>query len=642
MNHLKIVGLLVALIAGTASGRNKPSTASAVNDQAWEERYRTAPAIILSKERTLQVHPDYSVTELVHRRTLINTDEGKSHGEIEISYDKSYQKVTDIEAFTETADGRKLSYERIQDLNTSAATGVYTDTRKKVITMPESVKGSIIDWRAKIETFKAVIPGNFYDHFHQTYSDIPVKEHINTLIVPEQIKLSIKTMNTALDPVKTQRGKDVEYVWKSTNNDKIQHEDFMPPGENVNQIIFLSTLEDWQQFSDWAYGLFRKNGAASPELKQKVQKLTKDKAVVGDKVQAIISYLQADFRYVAMELDSHGYEPHPASETFANKYGDCKDLTLLAMTMLSEVGVQAWPILISSLIDLNSPDLLPMPFYFNHAFLYYVLDGKPCFTDILLKGFKYDEIPIYLAGDTGLVVNDQGGFFTRVPLPDPPDSTVVTKKIALREDGSANVNLNLTLSKGDSVVIQQKFKSMSKDDHERFLAALEANLKESGKVRSHRWENFDADGARIGIKMALDVPDAAAEVGDMLTFGIDPIARGRYFTAPRRVYPIAYDKHETALNQTTYILPAGWEVIKKPADIKLVSPLCTYDRLFTTTNGRIVIKESIVPTPTNLPASAYPIIQEFFDDLTRLTTNNKFILKKSSPAATDAPAAAGL
>ena len=637
MNNLKFIVLLVALIAGTVSGRNKPSTALAVSDQAWEDRYRTAPAIILSKERTIQVHPDFTVTELFHKRILINSDEGKSYGEIEIGYDKSHQKVTDIEAFTQTADGRKLSCERVQDLNTSAATGVYSDSRKKVITMPESVTGSIIDWRAKIVTFKPVIPGNFYDHFHQTYSDLPVKEHVNTLIIPQQIKLSIKNMNTPLAPAIERRGKNIVYVWKSKNNDDVQHEDFMPPDENVNQIIFLSTLENWSQLSDWASLLFLKNGVATPELKQKVQALTKDGTTVGDKLQAIISYLQTDYRYVAMEMDSHGYEPHPAAETFANKYGDCKDLTLLAITMFNEVGVQAWPIVISSRIDLSSPDLLPMPFYFNHAFLYYVIDDKPYFTDILAKGFKHDETPVFHSGKTGFVINDKGGFFTQIPLPVPPDNTSLMKKIALREDGSAKVDLNITLSKGDSVLIQQKIKSASKQDRERFFAGLEASIKESGTVLSHSWKNFDADGSRIGIKMELDVPDAADVVGDMLTFGIDPIARGTYFTAPHRVYPITYGEHESDLSQITYTLPAGWEIIRKPADINLVSPLCTFHRLFTTTSDSIVIKDAMVRTPTNLPVSAYPEIQKFFDDLTRLTTNNKFIIKNSGKVAPGTP-----
>ena len=636
MNNLKNAYLLIMLIAGIVAVLNKPLTVFALDDQAWDDRYRTAPAIILSKERTIQVHPDFSVTELLHRRLLINSEEGKSYGEIELGYDKSYQNVTEIEAFTQTADGRKLTYERIQDLNTSAATGVYSDSRKKVITMPESVKGSIIDWRAKIVTFKPVIPGNFYDHFHQTYSDLPVKEHINTLIIPQQLKLFIKTMNTSLAPVIEQRGTDIVYIWASKNNNNVQHEDFMPPDENINQIIFLSTLENWQQMSDWAYHLFQKNGVATPELKQKVQALTKDKPAVGDKVQAIISYLQTDYRYVAMEMDSHGYEPHPASETYANKYGDCKDLTLLAIAMLNEVGVKAWPIIISSSIDLNSPDLLPMPFYFDHAFLYYVVDNKPYFTDILIKGFKYNETPVFHSSKTGFVINDKGGFFTQIPLPAPPDNTTITQKIALREDGSAKVNLNLTLPKSASVQIQQKFRSASKEDQEKLFAGLEAGIKESGKVLSRSWENFDADGASIGIKMELDVPDAADLVGDMLTFGIKQVARGTAFTAPHRVHPIAFNKLESSLSQTTYTLPVGYEIIKKPVDINLVSPLCTYHRLYTTTSDSIDIKENIECKPTSLPASSYPGIQKFYDDLTRLTTNNKVILKKISKVATGA------
>jgi hypothetical protein len=46
------------------------------------------------------------------------------------------------------------------------------------------------------------------------------------------------------------------------------------------------------------------------EMKQKVAEITKGKATLADKIQAIIDYVRQDYSYVSMKMESHNYEPH--------------------------------------------------------------------------------------------------------------------------------------------------------------------------------------------------------------------------------------------------------------------------------------------------------------------------------------------
>jgi len=65
-------------------------------------------------------------------------------------------------------------------------------------------------------------------------------------------------------------------------------------------------------------------------------------------MQVLASFVQNDIRYVAIELGIGGHQPHPAAEVFSHRYGDCKDKVTLLSTMLKEIGVESYYVLINT------------------------------------------------------------------------------------------------------------------------------------------------------------------------------------------------------------------------------------------------------------------------------------------------------
>jgi transglutaminase-like putative cysteine protease len=52
--------------------------------------------------------------------------------------------------------------------------------------------------------------------------------------------------------------------------------------------------------------------------------------------------VQHDIRYVAIELGIGAQQPHPASDVFTKRYGDCKDKATLLSSILKEIGVDSY------------------------------------------------------------------------------------------------------------------------------------------------------------------------------------------------------------------------------------------------------------------------------------------------------------
>src|SRR5690349_12678225 len=89
----------------------------------------------------------------------------------------------------------------------------------------------------------------------------------------------------------------------------------------------------------------------------------------------LASFVQREIRYVAVEVGIGGYEPHHAQATFKNRYGDCKDKVTLLSTMLSDIGVESYYVLINTSRGVVMPEF-PSPRFFNHAIVAIRIPGE--------------------------------------------------------------------------------------------------------------------------------------------------------------------------------------------------------------------------------------------------------------------------
>lgn len=626
MGLIRTVWVIVAVLIGVVTSTS-PVLFAAEGVETWEEKHKSEPYVMLLKDYVIKINKDYSVTETFHKRAKVQNEAGKSLGEISINYDKSREEISNVEAYTITAEGKKLGYEKIQDLNSAEGFAIYSDGRKKVITMANVVEGSIVEWKSTKVIKKPVIENHYYDHFHFTNS-YPTKEMKYKIIAPKELKLFFKKQNTAIDPKVEIVGEDAVYTWEARNSDKVDEEEFMPREEDVHQIVWISTLTDWKQLSDWMWSLYMKHLKVSPEIKDKVKELAGGKDTVLEKVQAIIEYLRSDFRYVSMNIDLHNYEPHPAKEIFSNKYGDCKDLTLLAMTMLSEIGVKAWPVISSGNVELERERLSPMPFYFDHVFLFIEIQGKQYFTDVLLKGYGLNEVPAYLSENKVFVVNEQGGFFAELPSSKTDElTTAMDQRTIIRNDGTAFIDMNLVFSKDASISMRERFKKISAETKGKFFEAMETALIAGGKIQARNWENIDKSSDKIIFKAKFEHKNWVQYMDRMMIFGLPQIQRGTIFSASKRKHPFVFFSGDVSKSTYTYTFPSDYEVRELPKKISLETPFSSYSREYSIKGNEVMAQETSAIKRSKMPPEEYQNVKNFYDELASMT-NGKVVIQK--------------
>ena len=125
-----------------------------------------------------------------------------------------------------------------------------------------------------------------------------------------------------------------QWNWTLSDIAPIRVEDQMPPWRGIagRLVVALvppngkgSGIKTWNDIGSWYSGLIAGRRDASAAIRQKVAELTASAATPLAKMQVLASFVQHDIRYVAIELGIGGFQPHPASEVFGHRYGDCKD-----------------------------------------------------------------------------------------------------------------------------------------------------------------------------------------------------------------------------------------------------------------------------------------------------------------------------
>lgn len=608
----------------------RPSASSSQDiNKTWEEKYNDELYVHELIEEIIEVKKDWSYDCKSHKIIKIQKEGAKDKGigDITISYNKNYEEIKKIKAVIINPGGKKLSYKKIQDLAPYSGQPMYSDNRLKVISMPEVLPASLIDYEVHSYTRKPYIPHS-YAHIFSLSSSVPIKKLRYQLIIPKDFSLQIKNLNTDIQPKIKKAGGKIIYTWEKENINKIEWEENMPPDDQIMAKIQVSTIKNWQVIDRWYGDLIKGNLETTPQMQNQVRELVAGKSSEQEKAQAIIKYIQDNFRYISMSFGQYNYQPHPAPEVFANKYGDCKDQTIMAIALLKEAGITAYPCLFIDEGEGEVKQNLPMPFYFNHMILALRLNQKLVFTDILVKGYPLGDTPTDAQGAYLFVINGEGGAFERLPTVE--QSRVFSEaNISIRADGSALVIQKKQFDKDYSAKLILNWKDYTEKERKEFIEKINGRIAPGGKVFENKFENIDKEYKLVTQKVKCEVPKWAEVSGDFMSFNAGVINRSNIFTKKERNFPIWLRYNHTEKTINAYQIPAGFHIENIPPDKKMTSSFLDFSRTYQHQENKVVETQIVCYKRILLPASDYKTVQDFFDQLPQLS-KEKIIIKKAS------------
>ena len=614
------------LVSGSSFGAEKGKTA------AFEEKHKDGQFIFLLQEIDIKVNEDWSYTTKTHKKVKILKGESRDMGEIPISYENGREKVTDVEAFTITPDNKKHPYSKIQDFKIYDGAPMYSDAMVKVVTLPEVTIGSILEYKYTIFSNGLSIKNAFW-YASTIDSSAPMKEFKFSIMMPKILGIKYREFEVTRKPKITESKSSITYSWAVKDIDGLKEdEDYLPlpTPESFKENIEFSSINSWCDISDWCMTMINKNLKMNPDMEETVKKITGGHATIQDKTKAILAYIQDNFRYVSMGFEDHALEPHPTDRVFQNKYGDCKDLSLLTMAMLRAASIESRMVLFNTEFSLSDPQYdLPIPSLFNHILLL-VKDPKngDFYIDPLLNGYDIGQYPLSYQGAYTFVVTEDGGKFDKFPVFDEKKNYFYSKKDStIAEDGSALTETESLWNLDFSVQVRDKMKALDQEEKAKVYETLDARDATNGQVLERRIEGLDQKYGPIKSYNKIKRKDEFPVTDGIMVIEIAGYDEGLNFTNKEREHPIFFPINSLNEVTTIYRIPKGYVISYVPPDLNLDIGFFSIKRGYIKGQNEVKVTEVTQFKRMQLPKEDYDKVKQFFNQLP-VKTHQRIMVKK--------------
>jgi transglutaminase-like putative cysteine protease len=402
--------------------------------------------------------------------TALSTAGVQNASEIQVRFDPTFERLV-IHHVRLLRDGRDVFSFRPSDVRViqqerSLDEQIYSGELTAVVFLRDLRPGDTLDYAYSIEGANPILTGGFDAELPLAY-EAPVRLVRHVVQVPAGTRLSIAPRRTALVPLTTTSGGWQTLTWTARDVPASIADEDEPGWFDPDPRIEIGTFATWAEVADWARALFEQQATASPELAALVDRC---RAVPGGPRAAAaeaVRFVQDEVRYLGIEMGPSSHRPHPPGQVLRQRFGDCKDKSLLLVALLRALGVEAAPALVDTVRGRGLDDAHPSPFAFDHVVVRAVIDGREVWidaTDSDLGGALEDRDPP--AFERALVLRPGTRDLTRIPVPDRREPAVVVSEAFTLGRGGSSARLDVvsTFRRGEADAMRADLASTSPQD----------------------------------------------------------------------------------------------------------------------------------------------------------------------------------
>jgi ankyrin repeat protein len=381
----------------------------------------------------------------------------------------------------------------------------------------------------------------------------------------------------------------------------------------VKEGVLFATRNSWEEVGKWFLSLFN-----APDCLKRTPEFDKWVADAllsvgkGDEYErraanAILKAMRKNFRYLNVELNDSGAQPHGLAEILKNRCGDCKDLSLFLREALKVAGVESHPVL----LDTKSCDPLdqeiPNPSAFNHAILQIETPRGPIYADPASR-LVAGVLPPHDCGKKGLLCSEKNTALVSLPPWDEKASSC-TLEVQFR---SLTKNPTPALWTFSSTGYLKS--CLQREFHERWNSIFD---KRSSVFLKRHFKDFEVTGSNKSFDN--DDPEALqirldAKIPGVLQSSEEGISVPVFFLDDQNRFPhritgrksdepamISDWRVEPLKEIVSYPLPKGF-VFTPPPAIHVDNPYFKVDRSYDTNGGKITITTTVVNKAASGPS----------------------------------------
>lgn len=339
--------------------------------------------------------------------------------DISLEYDPSYEEITlhslaiyrGQDRITQMSNPiREMEREQSMDQQ------MYDGRKTAHINLTDVRVGDIIEYSFTRKGENPVFGTHYSDRIYLNYT-IPIEKKFHRYLFPLGHEPHILYFNTSKKPLVSSDSKYAIYIWQTEKTEGLITDNYTPDWYDPYAHIIISDFKSWNEVATWATPLYRVN--------------ERDKKIIADKISSIITgdtperfainairFVQDDIRYLGFEFGLNSHKPHSPVKVLDQRFGDCKDKSLLLCSILNSRGIESYPVLVSTQWRDKLGDIAPSFHAFNHCVVQILFPEDTVYVDptISYQGGSVENINFPAYGK-GLVIADASTGLTILPKP---------------------------------------------------------------------------------------------------------------------------------------------------------------------------------------------------------------------------------
>jgi transglutaminase-like putative cysteine protease len=636
-----LLGLAWALHSPSAQADSAPDWLRAAARDKLPDYPKDTIAVVLVDEGEETIKDNGEIEYHARRAIKLLRPEAKEkYGSVWVNFSND-TKLTYLKAWTITPDGHELALKE-KDAAEVGLTSfeVYSDYRAKTLQFPEANVGSVVGYEY-VQKRRPYVLDEDWD-FQEV---VPVRESKFTLHLPPGWEF--RTLFSNQSDLKPEELGGNQFSWQMNDVAPIEVEPEMPAWNTLAKGMYIKyfptspalrskTSGSWKDIGIWYNGLTANSRTPTPAVQQEVAELTAGKSDPVEKMKALAGFVQQKIRYAAIEIGIGGFQPHPAGQVFEHQYGDCKDKATLLSSMLKEIGIDSYYVLINTergvtLQDFPSTEFdhailaIRLPDSVSNGTLYATVTdpkaGRLLFFDPTNPYVPFGYIPSYLQDTYALVITPDGGELIKTPLLAPPTNRLLrTAKFNLSATGNLSGDVEELRWGGPAGDIREQYLEVPPAQRPKILENFIGTFLANFTLTNATLGNLEQYDQNLVVNYKFFAEGYAKLAGNLLIlrprvlgskdFNVEGLLNGK----PRK-YPIEFDEASRQDDMFDITLPTGYVADDLPKPVKEDCDYASYESSVEVSGGVLHYKRTYVVKDVLVPQQKLDVIRGFFREV---------------------------
>lgn len=643
-----LASLLFAAAATIHAAPSAPEWLQAAKAVQIGDFGQGSPAVVIEKreEVTIDATGRFTQRERVALR-ILNRRAAEPYIHV-TGYENSGRSVKQMKAWT-ISPGGKIMEAGKNDLAIISGFGdfeLFSDDRAKVITAPGVEDGALVGYEITTEGREVLNSLRF-----RLEEEVPV--WLNELRVSAPSG-SLRYFINFPDRMEAASPGPSTATFRALRRPAIPKEDDMPPLWSVGAAVFVNydpngsaAIQSWDTAGRAIHSYFSGARGPTPEIDAEAQRLAAARADLVGKLDSINGFVSRKIRYVAVEIGVGAFRPHPASDVYRLKYGDCKDKATLLMTMLDKVGLNGYPALLGTRrkieADPASPTLttfnhlivaLPVPVALREAvekFPAYDPQSQILWIDPTSESHPLGELPEMDQGVYALISYPDHGEIRRTPESSAASNGIEYQaQLQLDESGKGSASVELRYLGDANAARHAYYRDQSQSELRKIFEARIARYVSQASLVQAKMAGVEDNSERIVEQFSFTGDFAAASAGSswflqpLFLSGMSAVKVG----TKARTQPLDLGAPSHVQGQYRIELPAGMRIERLPEAASIESEFGTLRTEYVLNGNMLTATHTLSFTSSRVAPEKYADFREFVNRATNLGRQRLRVVKE--------------